>query len=588
MSSTLFKKVDYSLGKLMQDIAIGSLGLPDIQRPFVWPNAKVRDLFDSMYKGYPVGYFLFWETGANGVGSKVIGAETKQKAASLLIVDGQQRLTSLYAVVHKVAVLRDNFEHEFIRIAFNPLKGEFVVPDAATDKQAEFIPDISEVFLKDTYETISDYLGRLRLARDVSKDEEHLIAKAIGRLAGLTNYPFVALELTQSANEEQVADVFVRINSEGKKLNQSDFILTLMSVFWDQGRTDLEHFSIGTRKPIQGNGASPFNPIFQPEPDQLLRVNVGVAFRRGRLEHVYSILRGKDLRTGEFSSARRETQFAELKEAQGRVLNLTHWADFLNVVRTAGYRHLRYVSSEGALIFAYQLYLIGRTEFGVEPFALKQTVARWLFMSLLTGRYTSSPESRYETDLKLLPDGNDPTAFVKALQGVELATLTDDYWAKTLPLELSTSASRGPSLFAYYAALVLCDAKALFSKGKVADLLDPPAIGNKKPLERHHLFPKRYLHKIGTTELRDTNQIANYALVEWDDNIAISDIPPKDYWPKYANRFSDAELKEMMHWHALPEGWQEMSYQDFLVARRPLIAKVICQGYEKLTGAGSA
>ncbi|WP_028995129.1 GmrSD restriction endonuclease domain-containing protein [Azonexus hydrophilus] len=588
MSSTLFKKVDYSLGKLIQDIAIGSLGLPDIQRPFVWPNAKVRDLFDSMYKGYPVGYFLFWETGADGIGSKVIGAETKQKAASLLIVDGQQRLTSLYAVVHKVAVLRDNVEHEFIRISFNPLKGEFVVPDAATDKQAEFIPDISEVFLKDTYETISDYLSRLRLARDVSKDEEHLIAKAIGRLAGLTNYPFVALELTQSANEEQVADVFVRINSEGKKLNQSDFILTLMSVFWDQGRTDLEHFSIGTRKPIQGNGASPFNPIFQPEPDQLLRVNVGVAFRRGRLEHVYSILRGKDLRTGEFSSARREAQFAELKEAQGRVLNLTHWADFLNVVRAAGYRHLRYVSSEGALIFAYQLYLIGRTEFGVEPFALKQTVARWLFMSLLTGRYTSSPESRYETDLKLLPDGNDPVAFVKALQGVELATLTDDYWAKTLPLELSTSASRGPSLFAYYAALVLCDAKALFSKGKVADLLDPPAIGNKKPLERHHLFPKRYLHKIGTTQLRDTNQIANYALVEWDDNIAISDIPPKDYWPKYASRFSDVELKEMMHWHGLLEGWQEMSYQEFLVARRPLIAKVIRQGYEKLTGTGGA
>lgn len=588
MDSTLFKKVDYSLGKLMQDIAIGSLGLPDIQRPFVWPNAKVRDLFDSMYKGYPVGYFLFWETGADGAGSKAIGADNKQKAASLLIVDGQQRLTSLYAVIHKVAVLRDNFEHEFIRIAFNPLKGEFVVPDAATDKQAEFIPDISEVFRQDTYQTISDYLGRLRQTKEVSKDEEHLIAKAIGRLAGLTSYPFVALELTQGANEEQVADVFVRINSEGKKLNQSDFILTLMSVFWDQGRTDLEHFSMGTRKPVQGNGASPFNPIFQPEPDQLLRVNVGVAFRRGRLEHVYSILRGKDLRTREFSPERREAQFTGLKEAQSRVLNLTHWADFLNVVRAAGYRNMRYVSSEGALIFAYQLYLIGRTEFGVEPFALKQAVARWLFMSLLTGRYTGSPESRYETDLKLLPDGNDPAAFVKALQDVELATLTDDYWAKTLPMELSTSASRGPSLFAYYAGLVLCDAKALFSKGKVADLLDPPAIGNKKPLERHHLFPKRYLHKVEITELRDTNQIANYALVEWDDNIAISDIPPKDYWPKYASRFSDAELKEMMHWHALPEGWQEMNYQDFLVARRPLIAKVIRQGYEKLAGVGGA
>ena len=582
MNERLFKEVNYTLGVLLSQIKLGVIGLPDIQRPFVWPNAKVRDLFDSMYKGYPVGYFLFWQTGAEEVGAKGIGQDAKQKAPSLLIVDGQQRLTSLYAVVQKEPVLRDNFEHRYIRIAFNPLTGEFAVPDATTDKQPEFIGDISEVFRKDTYETISDYLTRLRQHREVSKDEERAIAKAIGRLAGLNGYPFVALELTQTANEEQVADVFVRINSEGKKLNQSDFILTLMSVHWDDGRTDLERFSIGTRKPLAGKGASPLNPIFQPEPDQLLRVDVGVAFRRGRLEHVYSILRGKDLRTGEFCRQRRADQFERLKDAQAKVLNLTHWADFLNVVRAAGYRHFRYVSSVGALIFAYQLYLIGRTEFRVEPFELKQTVARWLFMSLLTGRYTSSPESQYETDLKLLPDGNDASAFIQSLRGVEAATLTDDYWSKTLPLELSTSASRGPSLFGYYASLVLCEARALFSKGKVSDLLDPPALGNKKPLERHHLFPKRHLHKVGVTSLRDTNQIANFALVEWDDNIAISDIPPAQYWPKYAGRFDEADLKDMMHWHALPEGWQEMDYQNFLVARRPLIADVIRQGYQQL------
>ncbi|MDY0054985.1 MAG: DUF262 domain-containing protein [Methyloversatilis sp.] len=587
MNERLFKEVNYTLGVLLNQIKLGVIGLPDIQRPFVWPNAKVRDLFDSMYRGYPVGYFLFWQTGADEAGARGIGQGEKQKSPSLLIVDGQQRLTSLYAVVMREPVLRDNFEHDYIRIAFNPLKGEFAVPDATTEKQPEFIPDVSLVFQRDTYETISDYLERLRQSREVSKDEERAIAKAIGRLAGLSGFPFVALELTQAASEEQVADVFVRINSEGKKLNQSDFILTLMSVHWDEGRTDLERFSVATRRPIAGNVASPLNPIFQPEPDQLLRVDVGVAFRRSRLEHVYSILRGKDLHTGEFCALRRAEQFERLRVAQAKVLNLTHWADFLNVVRTAGYRHLRYVSSEGALIFAYQLYLIGRTEFRVEPFELKQVVARWLFMSLLTGRYTSSPESQYETDLKRLPKGSDPKDFVRALSEVEAATLTDDYWAKSLPLALATSAARGPSLFAYYAALVLCEAKALFSKGKVADLLDPPATGNKKPLERHHLFPKRYLHKIGVKELRDTNQIANYALVEWDDNIAISDIPPNDYWPKYANRFSEEELKEMMHWHALPEGWQEMEYQRFLVARRPLIARMIEQGYQRLVGAGA-
>jgi len=98
MTETLFKEVHYTLGGLIHDIGLGRIGLPDIQRPFVWPNAKVRDLFDSMYKGYLVGYFLFWQTGAEDVATKVIGSQTKQKSPSLLIVDGQQRLTSLYAV----------------------------------------------------------------------------------------------------------------------------------------------------------------------------------------------------------------------------------------------------------------------------------------------------------------------------------------------------------------------------------------------------------------------------------------------------------------------------------------------------------
>jgi len=587
----LFTEVNYSLDVLLNQIELGVIGLPDIQRPFVWPNSKVRDLFDSMYKGYPVGYFLFWQTGSEDASTKAIGHLSKQKAPSLLIVDGQQRLTSLYAVVKREPVLRDNFENEHIRIGFNPLRGEFVVPDATTRRQPEYISDISEVFQEDSYEIITNYLDRLRQARQanntqLSDTEKNTITKAIGRLASLKDYPFVALELVQDANEEQVADIFVRINSEGKKLNQSDFILTLMSVHWEEGRTELERFSIATRKPLSNSGPSPLNPIFQPEPDQLLRVNIGVAFKRGRLEHVYSVLRGKDLRTGEFSTERRTDQFNRLKLAQQSVLNLTHWADFLNVVRAAGYRHHRYISSEGALIFAYQLYLIGRLEYKVEPYELKQTIARWLYMSLLTGRYTSSPESKYETDLGLLPESHDPKKFVQALEAVEASTLTHDYWTKSLPVELATSASRGPSLFAYYAALVLCDAKALFSKQKVVDLLDPPAIGNKKPLERHHLFPRRYLNKVlNINGLRDTNQIANYALLEWDDNIGISDGPPSDYWPVYANRFNEEELKTMMLWHALPEQWHNMSYDEFLVARRPLIAAVIRQGYERLVGA---
>jgi hypothetical protein len=256
------------------------------------------------------------------------------------------------------------------------------------------------------------------------------------------------------------------------------------------------------------------------------------------------------------------------------------------VVRAAGYRSAKHISSVNALVFAYQLYLMGRTEYGVEGFKLKNAIARWLFMSLLTGRFTSSPESRMEQDLAELRELHSADQFLARLATVESATLTDDYWTKTLPLELATSAGRSPALFAFYAAQTILGARALFSSMKVVDLLDPPAQGQKKALERHHLFPKQYLKKLGIEGVRDINQIANYALVEWDDNIAISDGPPTAYWPKYANRFAPEELREMLAAHALPENWWDMGYPEFLSARRPLIAGVIRAGHKKLA-AGS-
>lgn len=584
MSDTLFKEVRYTLGGLVSNIHLGTIGLPDIQRPFVWPNAKVRDLFDSMYRGYPVGYFLFWQTGAEGVETKVIGDENKQKAPSLLIVDGQQRLTSLYAVIRREAVLRENFEREHIRIAFHPQSGSFEVPDATTERNPEYILDISDVFNRPTHKTIGDYLKRLSAAREVSDKEEESVAEAIGRLASLSNYPFIALELSQQCTAEQVADVFVRINSEGKKLNQSDFILTLMSVFWDDGRTELESFCRAARNPGLAGQPSPFNQLFQPDPDHLLRVDVGVAFRRARLEHVYSLLRGKDLSTDESSADLRKQHFDKLREAQSRVLNLTYWADFLNIVRSAGYRSAKTISSVNALVFAYQLYLLGRTEFKVDGFKLKNAIARWLFMSLLTGRFSSSPESRMEQDLAELRELTSADQFIGRLMAVEAATLTDDYWTKTLPMDLATSAGRSPALFGFYAAQTLLGANALFSSSPVSDLLDPPAQGQKKALERHHIFPRQHLKKQGVESIRDINQIANYALLEWDDNIAISDAPPATYWPAYAKRFSEQELAQMCEWHALPPGWWELSYTDFLAQRRPLIAQVIKAGYLKLVG----
>jgi len=584
MSETVFTKVDYTLASLMDAIELGSIGLPDIQRPFVWKNAKVRNLFDSMYRGYPVGYLLFWEN-ANAGDSEAIGTDRKQKVPQLLIVDGQQRLTSLYAVVKGRPVVRENYEPETIEIAFNPLLEKFEVADAAIRKDKSYVPNISVLWDKgtDLFEMVDNYLENLRAVREVSHEEKKQIGKAFSKLQNLSGFPFTTLALSPVISEEQVSEVFVRINSEGKNLNQADFILTLMSVFWDEGRAQLEDFCRLTRKPTTG-GPSPFNYFFQPGPDQLLRVSVGLGFRRARLQYVYSILRGKDLETGQFSAQRRDAQFSVLKEAQARVLDLQYWHDFLKAIRRAGFRSGRMISSQSNLLFAYILYLMGRTEYGLEEHRLRALIAQWFFMTALTGRYTSSTETMMEFDLARFRGLTDAVSFATVLEDICRGTLTSDYWSINLPQALATAAAWSPSMFAFFSALNLHDARVLFSELKASELMDPSTKGPRTSLERHHLFPKAYLKSIGITEPRDTNQLANFTMVEWGDNSKIGDKPPAEYLPEIKTRFSGDELERMYYWHALPDNWENLEYPYFLQQRRELMARVIRDAYLKLAG----
>jgi len=514
MSATMFKEVSYTLSKLIDDIEMGIIGLPEIQRPFVWGNAKVRDLFDSMYKGFPVGYFLFWSN-AIANGHRQIGINSKQKVPNLLIVDGQQRLTSLYAVINGKEVLREDYRKERLFIGFNPLTEEFKVTDITVRRNPEFISDISLIWSSETdiFELADNYLKNLASTREVTTEEQKAIKKAINNLDNIQNYPFTALEVSSSANEEQVAEIFVRVNSKGTPLNQADFILTLMSVFWDEGRTELETFCRDSKTPSIGK-PSPFNYYLQPDPDQLLRVCIAVGFRRAQLNYAYLILRGKDLETEEFSDERRVQQFNKLKVAQSLVLNLTDWHDFFKAIRKAGYVSKDMISSANALLYSYALFLIGKYDYGVDHHTLRSIISRWFFMITITSRYSGSSESIMEQDLNRFRDVSDATGFVQILDQIISNSLTEDFWNIGLTNELVTSSSRTPSLFAYYASLVLLKAPVLFSSLYVVDMLNPSTKANKSALERHHLFPKGYLKKLAITEIRDTNQIANFALVE--------------------------------------------------------------------------
>ena len=333
----MFKRVDYTLDLLLAGISLGTIGLPDIQRPFIWKPVRVRDLFDSMYQGYPVGHLLLWAN-ANAEGTKDVGADDKPKSPDLLILDGQQRLTSLYSVMRGKEICDSEYRTYRLQIAFNPLTESFDVPDAAIRRNPEYIPDITPLWTSGEggYAFTTNFLDSLAKHRELSAEDRKAIADNISRLDALEKYPFTGLELADTLEEERAAEIFVRTNSEGVTLKQADFILTLMSVFAEKLRLQLEEFSKSARHPST-SGPSPFNYFIKPAPDQLLRVAVGVAFFRGRLKHVYTMLRGKDMETGESSPQIRDRQFAQLARAQDQVLDLTTWSGYQKALMAAGY-----------------------------------------------------------------------------------------------------------------------------------------------------------------------------------------------------------------------------------------------------------
>lgn len=585
MSGPLFKRIDCDVEYVVSAIDKGTIGLPDIQRPFVWSAAKVRDLFDSMFQGYPIGNLLLWAAPENE-GTKQISTEGHSRhTPATLIIDGQQRLTSLYAVMRGKPVLTKGSLEKTISISFRPSTGELEVSTAAHGRSLEWIDNISDLYMNSggAYKITSQFIGRLAERRELLPNENETIAENIQRLLQLKKYPIIALEINSDTDEEDVADIFVRINSQGQKLNQADFILTLISAFWKEGRNALENFCEQSRKP-DVKYISSYNYFIEPDPAQLLRVTIGLGFRRARLKDAYLILRGKDPENGQYAPEHRDDQFERLKWAQKKVLYLQNWHEFLKVPVYAGYRSASMITSGTALVCSYVFYLIGKYDFNVDPHTLRNIMAQWFFMSNITGRYSSSPESRMEQDLANLPTIKDSTQYVDHLRKVIVGELTNEFWSIALPNRLSTDAARSPSWFAYCATLNLLEAPVLFSQMKVPELLDPLTAANATAIERHHLFPKKYLSKMGVNDDRDHNQIANFALVKWDDHIHNSDSPPEEYLPQYIERFKNdpEKLTQMLTLHALPAQWEHMPYDEFLRNRRGLLAKVIKQGYERL------
>lgn len=590
--SEMFKPVPWTIENLVAAVESGSLRLPDIQRPFVWEKVKVRDLVDSIYRGYPVGELMFWNVPGDE-DTKTIGTTSKTQTAKAKIVDGQQRLTSLYVVLTGQPVVDDDYRKERIKISFNPLNERFEVANVAHEKSPEWISDISTVFAN-PLPARKAFIERYKSQHELTDEIENRIEMVFQKLYDLRKFSFTVVELQSDVDREQVAEIFVRINSEGVSLTQADFILTWLSVFWDEGRDELETFSRNARltpdtvTELTGEKTkwTPKNHYIAPDPGKMLRVIIALGQNRGRLRNAYNALRGRDPRTGVVVPASRARELALIQDAQGHALNSANWDDFLRVLGRAGFRSKKMITSDNTVLYTYALWLIGHTRFKVDRTILRDLMARWFFMSQTTGRYTNSPETRIEEDLARFTDASisDSAAFVGILNQVIDTVFTSDFWSIRLPDDFITSStSASPAYQGYLAALNILDANLFAMHGKVREWMDPSA-GTMKDVEGHHLFPRAYLDRLGIKGIKKINQVANFAPTDWPTNLLISDRPPNEYWPELVSTRSlkGDTLKNQMFWHALPENWETLEYEDFLNKRRFLMAKVVRDGYMRL------
>jgi hypothetical protein len=585
----------WEVSDLVTGVDKGTIRLPDIQRPFVWSNSKVRDLIDSMYRGYPVGELMFWKNADQDHTRSIGDAHAKTQDISFQVVDGQQRLTSLYAVVKGLTVWRGDYTREKVVISFNPLTERFEVPNAATRRSSEWIDDITEIF-KDSFAARDAYLGALRKDPRIAVDREleRRVERVLRDVDDLQKYEFTVVQIKEEVERETVADIFVRINSEGQSLTASDFILTWLSVFWEEGRTELENWARNSRFTPQTLATAldehvdwtPINPYLDFDAGQILRVAVAVGLKRARLQDAYNYLRGRDPRTRMIDPAMRETALTQLKDGQAHAVKPLHWDEFLKVLERAGFRNRDMVSSRTTILYTYALWIIGRVDFKVPVDELREVMARWYFMAAITGRYTNSPETRMQEDLNRLAGLTlDAKSFTAGLNAQIDAAVPADWWNVTLVDYLVTSSATAPVYLAYMAALNILDADVLLATSKVKDWISPQR-RSVKGIEKHHLFPKDYLEaKLGIKDVRRTNQVANFALVEWSDNIDISNKAPEVYWPEQIadKRLEGNRLTRQEGWHALPPDWATAEYNEFLVRRRRLIAKVIREGFQQLS-----
>lgn len=600
----------YSAQCLMLDTIIGQINsgeiaIPEIQRPFVWKASQVRDLIDSLYRGYPAGYLIISQSpnmklkdGSRSVGKKIM-------------IDGQQRVTAMMTAIAGKQILDKDFKKKRIIISFNPLADEeedeeiFKVQDNAIRKDSRWIADISDVFSPKfkPWSFVPEYLSK---NQDADSDK---VGKAMDRLLDIKNRQLGLIVLDKDLTIDEVTEIFVRINSKGAELNQADFVMSKIAANTSYNgnmlRKAIDYFSHLAIDPkwyeemtkdtefMESEFAAKLDwlknnqgDIFDPKYGDILRIAFMHQFHRAKMKDLVSLLGGRNFETREYEEAIAEESFRKLTEGVKILMNKYSFNEFVSAIEFAGFNQKRLNNSQMTLTFGYTLYLMLHDDPNIPKEKIKFYVAKWYVLSTLTGRYTGSPETAMEADIRRIRE----KGFIEVLAETEAVELSEAFWTAGLVQKLETSAATSPFLNVFLAAQICKADSALFTHlFKVSDLI-------KMQGEVHHIFPKKYLAKHGITDKSKYNQIANYTYLDSQVNKAILDDAPCEYFTRameaakrgsaeYGNISGEEDLLNNMAQNCIPANITEMDYShydEFLATRRKLMAQKIRDYYYSL------
>lgn len=597
-----FTLLQYSVGGILGLIETGQFVIPEIQRPFVWKRSQVRDLIDSLYNGYPTGYIITWKN--PDVKTKDGGTSNGKH----VLIDGQQRVTALMAAIAGKEVLDEDFNLDRIKIAFNPLAVDdtkrFAVQDASHLKDKKWIPDISVVFKSE--------FNVFNFAIEYSKEngiDPSEVNDMVNKLKGIANRQIGVIELDHTLEIDEVTEIFIRINSKGTSLSQSDFVMSKMAADIEHGgntlRKTVDYFCHLATKPefysqmlrdkdfqetpFAGKIkwlANDYENIYDPDYNDMLRVSFMHQFRRAKLADLVSLLSGRDFETKEFRDDIVESSYNKLSDGIQNFINEYHFKEFIKAIRGAGFISTKLLNSKMTLNFAYTLYWILLSDRSIPNEQVKRYVQKWFVLSTLTARYIGSPESVMDRDMRTIAE----KGFINFLTEVEASALSDTFWTVTLPQNLETSSINTPAFNTFIAAQVRLNYNSLLWDGeKVADLITISG-------DVHHIFPRAYLKANGVDNKTKYNQVANYIYLTPPVNKAISDNAPYIYFTQAKNQcqtkelvvgniYDEVLLENNLAENCIPANIAEMdvsSYDTFLIERRKLMAKLIEKYYKGL------